>query len=226
MELANLFLLELDNLVISCFDQILVYRRYVDDLLIVARRSLCMEQLLEFMNNWSNGISISREANEQPHEVRFLDVSYKLTDSAVHFSTYRKPANAYAYVPWNSSHSRACLKGIIHTEVNRISSTCCDRNDFDWQVTFFRSKLFKRGYPTFEIDRIISAFNNTTSCQPRVARRNIVPFKLNYCMGADKLCIGEILKRHEGKLSEVNISPIQCFTSDRSLFRSRFNRFR
>ena len=147
-------------------------------------------------------------------------------DSAVHFSTYRKPANAYAYVPWNSSHSRACLKGIIHTEVNRISSTCCDRNDFDWQVTFFRSKLFKRGYPTFEIDRIISAFNNTTSCQPRVARRNIVPFKLNHCMGADKLCIAEILKRHEGKLSEVNISPIQCFTSDRSLFRSRFNRFR
>ena len=225
VELANLFLLELDHAVICKYDNILLYRRYVDDLLIMAGINLDMQHVLEFMNKWMASISISREAGESADSVHFLDVTYTLGDGPVDYKTYRKPQNSYAYVPWNSSHARACLKGIVHTELRRMSRTCRSSDDFVKQVAFFRGRLFKRGYPRMQVDRIIDDFEFVSSSS-QGCKRNIVPFKMTYCHGAEQVCIGEILKCHAEIIENINISPIQCFTSDRSLFRKRFHRFR
>ena len=53
----------------------------------------------------------------------FLDLYIVVDRGELEYSTYRKPLNAYRYLPYVSSHPLATLRGIIATECYRLLIT-------------------------------------------------------------------------------------------------------
>ena len=186
---------------------------------------------MECLNGWRIDMHVTREA-EALCGTSFLDVAYELSNTGVHYHTYRKPQNCYLYTPYNSNHSTATLLGIVSTECVRLLRSSQTAAAYEAQRTFFKTKLLGRGFPLDAITDIFSEYP-FDSKQKFVhgksndsARPHIVPFKLIYCMGAQSLRIGQTLKKYGSIIKDHNVRPLQCYMTSKNLFRRSYGKYR
>ena len=129
-QLANMFLSCLDETIIASFGaDIALYKRYIEDILIVAH-NVALHSFLEIMNSFDPDIRITHDSSETDKETSFLDVYIDITGGYVHYSTYRKPMCMYDYLPFSSWHDRNCKLGIFKEEVFRLLKTNLQEDDF------------------------------------------------------------------------------------------------
>ena len=123
-----------------------MYKRYIDDILIVGRIS-CLTALLVAFNGFDSRIRITHDAGESRdgNYTSFLDLSTNLRNDTIEYATYRKPMCMYAYLSSSSCHSRATKLGIVHTEIIRLMRKNMFEADFNREKTFFLCKLSDRG---------------------------------------------------------------------------------
>ena len=103
----------------SVHANLLISKRFVDDLLVVVHR-VTRSALLELFNSWCLGIIITNDEFEGSVNTTFLDLSISRLGSLFVYSTYRKPLDSYAYLPFSSNHSLAVKSGIVATECCRL----------------------------------------------------------------------------------------------------------
>ena len=239
VQLANMFLLGMDRLVIAaCGNMLYNYKRFVDDVLIHVDRSQS-ELLLALFNSFDDCIIVTCDDEPGATNVHFLDLDLDIAHNALSYKTYRKPQCSYSYTPFNSNHSRSTLIGIVHTELHRIYRTCSTEQAFVHQCQFFIGKLKLRGYPVeitkniFEKFRFQHRYNfskNVTRAQtprPKQDQCLIVPFKVQFSPGAHALGFNAIVRNHSSCLGSVGSSLrfVSCYLSAKNLFRERYNRF-
>ena len=139
IQIANLFFQALDLTIASSFrSDIDLYKRYIDDILIVAR-NIRAEHLLGLLNQFDVQIRITHDAHdaENARYSSFLDLNiYLCGDQTISYSTYRKPKCTYSYLPFHSCPSSATKLAIVHTELNRLLPTNFLEADFDREVIF------------------------------------------------------------------------------------------
>ena len=244
-QLANIFLGGLDTLVHqSLAHAIYFYTRYIDDICVVCRSSIKPRNLQHILSSWCSAISVSWDHNECGQSVHFLDLSIKLINEGGHivttWSTYFKPLNCYPYTPWLSKHSLGVKVGVVKTVLFRMWHTnkSCDDRVAAWE--FVRSKLISRGYPGHLLDVLCADFARRCELNLHARRRFdfLLPFKLPYFDGAQKLGISKIigeellqfgfnrlddslLFQYAGKTFKV----VTCFQSSPNEFIKRFARF-
>jgi hypothetical protein len=63
------------------------------------------------------------------------------------FRPYRKPGNAYAYIPFNSFHGRHTFRGWIIAEILRLLTHSSEIEFWQQEGIFFYHHLRARGYP-------------------------------------------------------------------------------
>jgi len=143
----------------------------------------------------------------------------------------RKPNNAYSYTPYTSNHSKSCLHGIVSTECVRLQRVCGSTEEFKKECTFFAKKLREKAYRVQTVREIIDEYcwNNR---QKKIKNNNkhiVVPFKMQFCVGAESLGISSILNESATKwLSEdarQYFKFVTAYTTARNLFRLRYARF-
>ncbi|XP_023224600.1 telomerase reverse transcriptase-like [Centruroides sculpturatus] len=101
-DLCELVIRQLENRTLPNFLQdIILYKRYVDDIIILWRTTPNLTRFLEEMNENPYGLSleIEQHSNSRIH-FRNLDISFE--DSIIRTSVYRKLSNLSAYIPFNS----------------------------------------------------------------------------------------------------------------------------
>ena len=80
--------------------------------------------------------------------VKFTSVSQRFgTTFKVIFRPYRKPGNAYAYIPFNSFHGRHTFRGWIIAEILRLLTHSSEIEFWQEEGMFFYHHLRARGYP-------------------------------------------------------------------------------
>ena len=149
-----------------------LYKRFIDDLFIIWTGSVAL--LCEFrkaLATADNNISFDwtgYESHEQamdPNAVEtfdhgraiFLDLDMVLnffsvsqwfgTTFRVIFRPYRKPGNAYSYIPFNSFHGRHIFRGWIIAEILRLLTHSSEIEFWQQEGMFFYHHLRARGYP-------------------------------------------------------------------------------
>ena len=152
-----------------------LYKRFIDDLFVIWTgpvATLC--EFRKAMGRADPNISLdwtgydSQEDATDPvvvkererGQVHFLDldmwVKYTtaaLTDTTfrVLFRPYRKPGNAYAYIPFNSFHGRYIFRGWITAEILRLLTHSSELEIWKQEGAFFYHHLRARGYPRWHL---------------------------------------------------------------------------
>jgi hypothetical protein len=140
---------------------IIKYKRYIDDLLLIWAG--CRDRLALFLSDMNNShptIKIAwscnaKEISKQKNAV-YLDTFIWLKRSESNHATfdfgctiYRKPWNAYLYIPFDSFHPKHCFSAWVRAELIRFLTRTCRFEFFERETLFFWEKLLERGYDSF-----------------------------------------------------------------------------
>lgn len=138
----------------------------------------------------------------------FIDLKLRLVNGKLRHSTFRKPINAYLYLPWCSCHSIASRVGVITTELHRLLLTSESEESCVREVHFFRNKLLDRGFPPEVFDNSVGRFPwcdrvRVLSPKPKQSTVSVVPLKLTYSHLFADLRLGSISSKHFEHMPEI-----------------------
>jgi hypothetical protein len=149
-EIANYYLLHLLDPSITEQQHVKLYKRFLDDLLLLWNGTLHEFNIFfNHLNQVIPGITftykISSEANE------FLDLqiaisSFGNSKPKLSFSTHQKALNKYAYISPKSCHPVHTLKGFIHGELQRYATNSSNHFFYNDTKRLFMKRLLARGY--------------------------------------------------------------------------------
>ena len=131
-----------------------LYKRFVDDVLVVLSERVKTEQLLLALNTFCTDIICTNDGSESDTCVVFLDLDINIQGCSLVYSTHRKELATYNYTPYDSNHSVHTLLGIVATEAIRILRTNSHEDTFRFQRDIFVGKLKLRGFDLVQVRRI------------------------------------------------------------------------
>ena len=232
---ATIFLDQLERKVlqqITAPERPLLYKRYIDDLLLVCLREQHRRTFIALFNNQHATIKIT---DVPGNEVPFLDLSlskgtrFQLTGS-LDISLFQKEQNKYLYIPPVSYHPPRICRAFVKAELQRFRTICSNDEDFNAAANRFLVRLRARGHDTENYrdlleevptrDEILAKINSKqskttaapllfkTTWNPRTARINMkhilsIPDDI-----AETAEVKQIFKARR---------PITCFKKARSL---------
>ena len=129
----------------------LLFRRYIDDILIIWNHG--PSSLQEFLNRYNNmAPSIRVQWNQSTDQINFLDLElYKghrfKEKGIIDIRLYQKPMNLYLYIPFKSFHPIETQKGFITGELKRMIRNHSNIKEFQEARLKFYLRLRARGYP-------------------------------------------------------------------------------
>ncbi len=221
--LANIYLDKFDHSILNHI-AVLWYRRLVDDACMLVKTSATLD-VTTIANNFHD--SITWEISGRGDSVNFLDVTlsfrHDIQFRIPSWTTYRKPLNAYLYVPASSCHPISTLKAIVSSEVARMLNTNKHKSDCLQQLDFFTGKLLKRGYDMHSIVRCIKSALKPGTCKAvkHVGVRNIF-LKVQHSSVLNAKFIRNTLGKHTPLLARAcggQIDLILCRMHQYNLFR-------
>ena len=176
---ATIFMIWLETPIVTEFRKhIVLYKRYIDDILLIWSGSLA--ELCRFRASFGNAnanISLEWQGTQsvtdaidpakifqhQLRRVNFLDLDIQIECSnGFHefvFRIYRKPGNAYAYLPYGSYHARHVFRGWLKAELHRLLMHSSNPSVWLEECRVFYDHLRNRGYPVKAIDASFHAIN-------------------------------------------------------------------
>ena len=153
-EVANIYLHELlRELFMAYSAYILVYRRFIDDLVLVWKGPrAAAEEFLYKLNTDFRQYNFQITWEISGDSTVFLDLKlFKgagwLRSSLLDTATFAKAINAYLYIPFKSCVPRSVLSGLIATELRRHLLRCTGATDYYENLYAFYLRLRARGYP-------------------------------------------------------------------------------
>ena len=184
VHLANISKLMAENrLIKSNPDVLLLYRRYVDD--IVAILDVC------YLDSFKQKLSLVWEGFELTSEcsrttIDFLDLTIYRLPPSNRFLTkiFQKPQNLYQYLHWDSSHPREIFRGIYLGEICRYIRNSGTYKNFMEIKRLFQRRLKKRNWPhrfIFECDWQSPPYRNRPEILKGAKRKiySAAPFTLD-----------------------------------------------
>ena len=137
---ATIFMIWLETPIIKEFQQhILLYKRFLDDVFVTWSGSI--QELCHFRAKFGaanpsiklewQGTQLEADATDpakfdryKHRQVNFLDLDvrivYSIERANFEFGVYRKPGNAFSYLPYGSYHARHVFRGWLKAEVLRL----------------------------------------------------------------------------------------------------------
>ena len=234
VQLANLYLIGSDRAYAYTFAATMVlYRRFVGDILIMMNDSSSTHSMLEVLNSFHPNIVVTNDGEEDDKHVTFLDLDISIADDCLTYSTHRKALASYSYTPFDSNHASSTLLGIVATETVRLLRTNCCKTSFEAQCCFFSGKLKLRGFDITVVRRIMARYpwSGKDAILKRKAKGRsevLVPLKLPYSPGVPRLSANKIFRSYEHllpqSLQEV-LKPMVSLQTAPNLFRLRYSRF-
>ena len=131
----------------SLLDQIMLWKRYIDDILMLFRGSKqdC-ENLVTWLNSLYPGV-IKFKYEYSTEMVEFLDLQIMVENGKLETNLYIKPSNLQLYLDYFSNHPEPCKEGLVYGQAIRILERCSKAEDRDKHFENLRSKLQEQNYP-------------------------------------------------------------------------------
>lgn len=161
---AIIFMIWFEEPVVRKFKAFLPhYKRYIDDgATLFVGPPAAQRAFIHALNTRCEGIKVADI--QIGTEIHILDCYTALvpirqsrgTQWRAKFSIYRKPLNAYMYLPYSSAHHPAVYRAWIKAELTRYIILSSSREEFENQVLFFAGMLAPAGYPGHLLHKCIT----------------------------------------------------------------------
>jgi len=187
--LANIYLSKLLDPTITNNQNILLYKRFLDDLFIIWKGNL--PELLAFHRTLNELIPcIKFDLKFSERKVAFLDLEIHCqkyyTDSHnwtnhLCFGTYHKTIHTFNYISPKSMHPIHTLKGFIKGELLRFKQNSSNVHLYNHTKDKFYNNLLLRGYKRHFLDRIFNSNTYYTEQNPK-SQTKILPIVIPYTL--------------------------------------------
>ena len=157
---ADIFMSFIDEEIIrrsSQFGELLFYRRFLDDILIIFRGSNNnLHKFIKNINTIHNSIKFTLQHTRKPSSddceceestnIPFLDTSLSLSHGQVNSDLYRKPSDRNQYLLPSSCHPPHCHENIPFSLALRIIRICSNPTQRDCRLLELKEMLIARDY--------------------------------------------------------------------------------
>jgi hypothetical protein len=156
--IAVFLLVETNRELANFQDNLKFYTRYIDDTLGIWKGTV--DKLRQFFQQFNSHNKIKWTLDCIGNKIQFLDIQISANKDSGEIETdlYQKAMNKYLYIPFDSNHTIHTKHGWIKGELIRICRNSSKLTSFTINVSRFRDRLQKRGYPTTFIDPILNDF--------------------------------------------------------------------
>jgi translation initiation factor IF-1 len=134
-------------------DGLILYNRYIDDILIIFKGSrTALQSCLDNISSKLQPFKISWEVSSSREPRSFLDVEFFFDQGfgpvGIQSRVYRKRMNQHQYIPWSSAHPQTVKKAFVKAELTRFMIISSTRQLFEERVVEYMQALGRRGYPS------------------------------------------------------------------------------
>ena len=128
-------------------DQILLWKRYIDDVFGLFKGSKEeFDNLVTWLNSLQPGV-VKFTANISYSHVEFLDLVIRIENGKLESELFVKPSNLQLYLNYNSNHPEPCKTGLVYGQALRIVERCSNEQDAEQHLQNLKKKLLDRKYP-------------------------------------------------------------------------------
>jgi hypothetical protein len=146
---ANLYvgLLEVTKLLRKFKDQLLFYRRFIDDGVGIwlCDDPLIWDSFLKCLNSWG---SLKWTSDGLTDEIVFMDLRIKIDpfSNRIVYETYQKSMNLHLYIPPNSAHPHGVLRSLVFGRLQACWHQNTEEYNFVKIAALLAQRLIARGY--------------------------------------------------------------------------------
>ena len=177
---------------------ILIWRRYVDDVLAIWTGSTRqLNAFLKFLNSIHPKIQFTMEIQSDEASINFLDLTISITNNALNFNIFRKPTHTDTVIPASSNHPHKHKHAAFHSMIHRLLHVPLTPTNFNLELNTIKLIATRNGYKPNLIDSILkhhrSKLNYSTIFKPAPDNLNKSYFRIQY-MGKQSLEIANVIK--------------------------------
>ena len=166
---ANLFMGAIDENICNEFSQnIVIYKRFIDDILIIFTGSQSeLDNLKKYMNTLNNNIKFT--FNTSSTSIDFMDITLirNPENNTISSTLYKKPTDTLALLNFHSNHPRHQKTGIIYSQALRYNRLISGNKNLIIELQNLAKNLILKGYP---INTINTQFNRAM----RISQKSLV----------------------------------------------------
>lgn len=163
-------------------DQIIYYKRYIDDLVFVWKgNNITFNDFTASLNNNNWGLTFSGECNN--NTLNYLDITLYIDNNKVCTKNYFKQVDCNSFLDYKSQHHRKWLNNIPFGQFRRIRRNCTKNGDYVAQGGILRKRLKEKNYPTKIIDEAYTRASKLTQrycITPKTTSQEPKPTKGDY----------------------------------------------
>ena len=155
---ANIYMSYFEKPLINTYSHnILLWRRYIDDILFLWRGTKqSLDQFITHTNSLHPTIKLTFEVSKD--KIDFLDTTIYVDKSNYKLATrlYRKPTNKNLILHYTSKHPLHIKRSIIYSKALRYKRIISSQKHLEQEITTLKQILIARGYPLRLINQQIN----------------------------------------------------------------------
>nr|CAH8831683.1 unnamed protein product [Trichobilharzia regenti] len=175
--LADIYMSYIENLSEDLIENVPLYRRYVDDIVVISDKPCSATSILNRMNEVQNSISLT-SVEEEDNCLSFLDILLsRRLDGSIKRSIYRKPTWTGQYLNYHSFCPIRYKRGLVRCLFSRIRRICTE-DTLDEEERILTQTLVDNNYP----EKLIRRYKVVRTPRPtfQLAHKKDVYIKLPY----------------------------------------------
>nr|CAH8828540.1 unnamed protein product [Trichobilharzia regenti] len=175
--LADIYMSYIENLSEDLIENVPLYRRYVDDIVVISDKPYSATSILNRMNEVQNSISLT-SVEEEDNCLSFLDILLsRRLDGSIKRSIYRKPTWTGQYLNYHSFCPIRYKRGLVRCLFSRIRRICTE-DTLDEEERILTQTLVDNNYP----EKFIRRYKVVRTPRPtlQLAPKKDVYIKLPY----------------------------------------------
>ena len=139
------------------FREVLLYRRYVDDIIYLITSEQDADEFFKFLNSQHPNIKFTFE-KQKDDKLAFLDILISKTEQNFCTSVYRKMTSIGLYTNFVSFTPYSYKIGLIKTLIHRTYEISSSWTSFNEDISNVKHMLMKNMYPSYLIDKQVKHF--------------------------------------------------------------------
>ncbi|XP_073481353.1 uncharacterized protein [Aquarana catesbeiana] len=152
---ANIFLSkwEEEDIYGRCWPHLLLYKRYIDDILIIWKGSReQLEEFIQFISGNKYGVKFTATVHQQ--KINFLDLEIYKNGNKLGTRTHFKETDRNGYIPMGSCHHPQWKAAIPKSQFIRIRRNCDRMEDYLQQTDILIDRFTDKGYKRNVLENI------------------------------------------------------------------------
>ena len=188
----------LNSVVNPFFPNLLVYRRYVDDIFCLFKGSAdLLHGFCNFLNSASEHLRFT--VNFDLHKVSFLDTWIIRKDDMLYTDLYTKPTDRNSLLRADSCHPLPLKNSLPYSQLCRLKRICKDPNSFSEHSGIMIDKFRERGYTEKQLSTAVDRIEQRPRADllieaPKNNKKTTPLFITKYSRAAE--CMKPILNKH------------------------------